>query len=163
MHAIRCHSGSTRAPRVATGWSALLLVTVLSHGVCRAQDISHCGRSTVEDAWGPKVASQVQSFLTRLQAIVRANEKVQFASLVHYPVRVLDGNRRIEISSRSALVQKYSSVVTPDVRRAILTQSAACLFANGQGVMIGRGQVWFQQDPSGEMRIITINLTAPSP
>jgi hypothetical protein len=139
----------------------LSLLLVLPHGVCIAQDISRCGNSTVEDAWGPTVASEAASFLARLQRNVKANDKTQFASLVHYPVHVIDGNHSIEISSSSNLMKKYSAILTADVRHAILAQSAQCLFANGQGIMIGRGQLWFQKEPSGEMKIITINLSAP--
>lgn len=159
MPAIR----SNRGPRVVgvTGWLMLSLVFVLSHGVCIAQDISRCGHSTVEDAGGPAVASEAASFLGRLQRNVKANDKAQFASLVHYPVRVIDGGHSIEISSSSALIKKYSAILNPDVRHAILAQPAECLFANGQGVMIGTGQVWFQKEPGGEMKIITINLSAP--
>ena len=51
--------------------------------------------------------------------------------------------------------------MTSRVRHAILAQSASCLFANGQGVMIGRGQIWFQEQSDGKMKIITINLGAP--
>ena len=46
------------------------------------------------------------------------------------------------------------------VREAILKQSQECLFGNDQGVMIGNGQIWFQPEPSGKMKIITINLTS---
>jgi hypothetical protein len=139
----------------------LPLAILLSHGLCLAQDSSRCGDSTVEDAWGPTVASEARSFLVRLQRIVKTGDKKQLASLIHYPVRVLDGDHSIEISSPSRFVEKYSSILTPDVRHAILAQSATCLFGNGQGMMIGRGQLWFQKESSGDMKIITINLSAP--
>ena len=160
MRAIRLNNRS-RVLNCVAGWLVLPLVTVLSHSVCSAQDTSRCGNSTVEDAWGPEVASQAQSFLSRLQRIVKANDKEQFASLIRYPIRVFDGSRSIAISSPSDFVRKYSSILTPDVKNAILAQSATCLFANGQGMMVGRGQVWFQKEPSGAMKIITINLSAP--
>ena len=142
-------------------WLALPLVIVLSCAPCHAQDASHCGHSTVEDAWGATVASEAKSFLIKLQSIVKTNNKKQFASLVHYPIRVLDGDHSTEIYSPSDFVEKYSSIVTSDVRHAISVQPANCLFANGQGMMIGRGQLWFQKESSGDMKIITINLRAP--
>jgi hypothetical protein len=51
--------------------------------------------------------------------------------------------------------------MTPKLRRAILDQSPACLFGNYHGVMIGSGQIWFDEQPGGAMKIITINLNAP--
>jgi hypothetical protein len=143
------------------GGFTLLLLLLLSPGITRAQDSSPCEGSTVEDAWGAEVASQAKSFLATLQRVVKINDKAQFALLAHYPLRVLDGNHKIEIVSATDLNQKYSTILVPDVRQAILGQSAQCLFANGQGAMIGKGQVWFQKEPSGEMKIITINLGAP--
>jgi hypothetical protein len=93
MHAIGHRS---RAPRGAIGSLAVLLTVVLLRGVSGAQDTSRCGHSTVGDAWGSEEASQARSFLARLQDAVKANDKAQFASLVHYPVRVLGRNHRVE-------------------------------------------------------------------
>lgn len=162
MHAIRIDD-KWWAQIKCLAFSLVMVVMVFScASFCHAQDASSCGHSTVEDAWGPKVASEARSFLGRLQRIVKSGDKKQFASLIHYPIRILDGNRSIEITSPSDFVEKYSSILTPNVKHAILTQSAACLFGNGQGIMIGRGQLWFQRESSGDMKVITVNLTAPS-
>lgn len=121
-----------------------------------------CHNSTVEGAWGPAVAVETQSFLVRLQRTVKSNDKLQFAKLVHYPVRIFEGDQTREIDTQSQFVKMYSSTVTPAVRRAILGQRAECLFANGEGIMIGGGQVWFHKESRGDMKIISINLSAPS-
>ena len=92
--------------------------------------------------------------------MVTADDAAGFARLVHYPVRVFDARGQRKIARRSYLVQKYSSIVTPDVRNAVLAQSADCLFGNYQGMMIGNGQVWFQPEANGDMRIVTINTAA---
>ena len=140
--------------------TCLVIVTMLTALTCAsgAQD-TKCENSTVQDAWGPAIASQAQSFLDKLKRVVKENNKVEFASFVHYPLRVFDRNHDIKISSPSELISKYPHILTPDVRHAILTQSAQCLFANAQGMMVGNGQLWFQQEASGEMKIVTINLS----
>jgi hypothetical protein len=147
------------------GWLALPLAILSFHAPCRAQDmaqdIARCGHGTVEDAWGPTVASEAKAFLVKLQRIVRANDKKQFASVIHYPVLVWYRGHSAEISSPSEFVAKYSSIVTPNVRHAILAESPECLFGNGQGMMVGRGQVWFQKESGGDMKIITIDSIAP--
>ena len=128
---------------------------------CNAQDASHvarCGQSTVADAYGPEVAAQAGSFLGKLQRVVEKDDKKQFASLVHYPLRVFEGDRATKIATPSEVVKRYSFLVTPGLRRAILKQSADCLFGNGQGMMIGRGELWFQPDSKGRMKIVTLNL-----
>jgi hypothetical protein len=44
------------------------------------------------------------------------------------------------------------------VKAAVASQSPDCLFANWQGVMIGSGVIWFEQENHGAMRIKAINL-----
>ena len=141
--------------------TCLVIVTMLTAltRVPPARRTPSVKNSTVQDAWGPAIASQAQSFLDKLKRVVKENNKVEFASFVHYPLRVFDRNHDIKISSPSELISKYPHILTPDVRHAILTQSAQCLFANAQGMMVGNGQLWFQQEASGEMKIVTINLS----
>ena len=140
---------------------ALPLAILLSYAPCRAQDVAHCGHTTVADAWGPKMASKAEAFLARLQHIVRTKDKKKFASLIHYPVLVFVKDHEAKISSRSAFLAKYSSIVTRDVRHALLAQTADCLFGNWQGMMIGDGEVWFYPESDGQMRIISIISDAP--
>ena len=138
-----------------------LVITAAPPVLCASQSTSNCPNSTVQDAWGPEVTSQAKSFLVTLQKVVESNDSAGFARLVHYPVRIIDGARMSKIANRSTLIRKYSSLMTANVREAILKQSQECLFGNDQGVMIGNGQIWFQPEPSGKMKIITINLTTP--
>jgi len=160
--AIRRINNRLRLLKHLGGWLGLPLAILLACAPSCAQDASRCGHSTVEDAWGPAVDSEAKSFLIKLQRVVKTDEKEQLASLIHYPIDVLHGNHSIKISSPSEFVDKYSSIITLNVRQAILTQPASCLFANGEGIMIGRGQVWFQKEPGRDMKIITINLSAPT-
>jgi hypothetical protein len=114
----------------------------------------------VDDAWGPEFASQARVFLTELQRVVKMNDRARFSTLIQYPVHVFQGNQGNEIASRKEFIRRYSSIVTPDIKRAILTQSPDCLFANGQDVMIGNGQIWFQKQSEAQMKIITFNLSS---
>ncbi len=161
MLAIRRISNLSGLLKALGEWRVLLLLILWSFVPCYAQGTSHCGHSTVEDTWGTTVASEAKSFLANLQRYVKTGDKKQFAALIHYPIRVLDGDHTIEVSSPSEFVNKYSSFITPDVKHAILTQSGSCLFANGQGMMVGRGQLWFQKQSTGDLRVITISLRAP--
>jgi hypothetical protein len=128
--------------------------------VCYAKD-SSCQSSTVADLGDPQYAADAKSFLSNLQDVVRHGNATAFAGLVHYPVLVIGAQGKKKISRPAELVKSYASIVTPAVEKAILSQSSGCLFANYQGVMIGDGQIWFQQEPKGPMRIITINNAAP--
>jgi hypothetical protein len=129
---------------------------------CHAQSgpYSGCGHSTVADAWGSEFASQAEAFLAELQQIVKTDDKARFAALVRYPIQVSVGDEESGVSTPSAFIRRYGSIVTPVLKQTILAQDPKCLFANGQGVMIGHGQLWFQKEGK-TMRIITITLDSP--
>jgi hypothetical protein len=140
----------------------LFIFAALLVPVCGAQSASHsgCGHSTVADAWGPEFASQAEVFLAELQRSVKIGDKAKFADLVHYPIEVSIGDKNSEVSTPSDFIRRYRSIVTPALKRTILAQDPKCLFANGQGVMIGHGQLWFQQKGKA-MKIIKITLDPP--
>jgi hypothetical protein len=70
-------------------------------------------------------------FLAELQHAVRNNNKIKFSSLVQYPVRVFERTYAIKITTRADLIQRYPLIMTSAMKRAILAQSAECLFGNG--------------------------------
>ena len=150
-----------RNGRLARMWClGLVVLLLIETGQCQEQDTpSHaCGHSTVTEAWGNEFASKAEVFLAKLQSMVRTNDKEKFAAVVHYPIQVSWGDKSIEISNSSAFVRKYHSIMTPVLRNAILSQDPKCLFANGQGVMVGHGELWYQAQKGGLMKIITITL-----
>ncbi len=108
--------------------------------------------------------SEVESFLDSLKAAVANDDRRAVASLVSYPIRVqLDGQDTM-IASADDFVARYPDIVNDNVKSAVLAQEAAELFVNWQGVMIGRGEVWFSavyEDPRDDetyhLRIIAIN------
>jgi len=141
------------------GWT--VLAGSLFQAVCQERRDYPCGHSTVDDNYGRVYSSEARSFLSKLQHVVKADDRAQFAVLVQYPLRI-NGDHKLQIPTPEDLIRKYPQIVTPNVKLAITHQSANCLFANGDGVMIGDGQVWFNEDASGKMKIVTINLGLPN-
>ena len=68
----------------------------------------------------------------------------------------------ITLQSSGQLLPVYRSVFTTDVRRLILRTTMDSLWANWQGVTIGRGRLWLQIDRNGDPRIAAINKAPPS-
>ncbi len=138
----------------------MLVLTCLFGPLCLAQASTHsgCHTSTVADAWGPEFASQAKDFFVTLQAAVKSEDEKQFASLVQYPLHVYGASEKAEINSSAELLHKYTMIITPDARKAILAQSPDCLFGNGQGVMAAGGRVWFQKQEDGKFKIVTLNV-----
>src|SRR6266571_6096638 len=112
--------------------------------------------------------SLVLSFFHDLQAAIRRADSQKVATLIKYPLVVNDSTGRQLIRTQQAFLRQYSRVITPSVRHAVLAQSADSLFANWQGVMIGRGHVWFgmnclktQPSACGRIGVEAINRDAP--
>lgn len=76
---------------------------------------------------------------------VGEGDKHKVAGMVRYPLLVNRGKRHELIKTSARLMAEYDRVFTAPVRQAIERQSAECLFANWQGVMIGNGEVWFEE------------------
>jgi hypothetical protein len=106
---------------------------------------------------------EVESFLSALQRAVRADDKHQVAGLVAYPLNVTLAGQRTVIADTDQFEARYTAIVTPAVKTAIETSSVDTLFANSQGVRIGRGEVWFGGVyPKGSnryvLKILAINV-----
>lgn len=86
---------------------------------------------------------QAKQFLTRLQKAVGQGNKQAVADLANYPLSVFKHGNKRQIQSRAEFVQQYDKLLTPGLKQVILKQDPDKLFANYQGVMLDRGQLWF--------------------
>jgi len=119
-----------------------------------------CDGSTVEN-FSPSLAPRARAFLADLQASVKADDRQRVAMMCRFPLRVwLDGRVR-RVRNQSELVKDYDRVFTSSMKKAIASQIPECLFANWQGVMIGRGEVWFEEEKNGSLEIKTLNVMEP--
>jgi len=128
--------------------------------ICSAQSPSQskCGNSTVEDAYGPEIASQAKAFFAKIDDAIKNDDKQAFASLIHYPLHVFSSTGDQKIKTAAELMQRYPAIITFAAKQEVLAQSPDCLFANGQGMMVGNGTIWFAQQNNAQMKIITINV-----
>ena len=97
----------------------------------------------------------VGRFLHDLQEAVSKNDRARVASMIAYPIKVRVGRHRAVVRNRSDLLKKYDLVFTQKVKEALKKQQTADLFVNWQGVMIGDGEIWFNQAVGGKLLKIT--------
>lgn len=100
---------------------------------------------------------KADGFLSLLQTVVKKNNAHEMAQLIHYPLYI----RKLHLTLKNAadFEAHYKSIMTEELRNAILTQEPYALFANSQGIMIGSGQLWFSKTPNASgLYIIAINL-----
>ncbi len=145
-----------------TLWAAgfLLLACILLPAQAPAAANGEACQGSTVDTQGEEVARKARAFLVRLQAAVGEGDKEKVGSMISYPLTLVRGGHRLRIKTTEQFVTGYDQIFDEHVRRAIAHQSAKCLFANYQGVMIGNGEVWFGEQPNGAMEIITVNPKA---
>lgn len=120
-----------------------------------------CQGSTVDDQ-GAGVAAKSRTFLAELQAAVSKGDKAKVAGMISYPLLVIHSSSKTRIRTEEQFLSRYDSIFDAHVRQAIAQQSAKCLFGNYQGTMIGDGEVWYREQDSGGMKIVTVNTGAGS-
>ena len=116
-----------------------------------------CGNSTVAD-FSPSLEPRANAFLASLKAAVKAQDKHKVAGMVHYPLLVNIPKRHRQIKTTAQFVAEYDRLFTTSMRKTIEEQTPARLFANWQGIMIGNGEVWFEEQSNGGMKIKTLNV-----
>jgi hypothetical protein len=118
--------------------------------------VAQCHGSTVAD-FSPSLEPKARAFLSALVASVKAGDKAKIAAMVRYPLAVKTDKGQWAVRSSFEFVNTYDQLLTPVIKRAIEKQVPECLFANWQGVMIGDGEVWFEEQQDGSMKIKTVN------
>jgi hypothetical protein len=106
----------------------------------------------------------VAQYLNDLKAIVARGDRAAACALVNYPITIGAPPKTKTIASAASCEKNYERIFTPRVIDAIGKQQFADLFVNYQGVMIGRGEIWFggicdndQCTGRADIRIKTIN------
>jgi hypothetical protein len=101
-----------------------------------------------------------------IREAVAADDAEAFASWISYPFAVTVDGEDYLLASADAVVDHYESMMTDEIRTAILEQQYKDLFVNAEGVMFGNGQLWLsavcpdESCASFDVRIITVQNTA---
>jgi len=101
-----------------------------------------------------------------IQAAVEADDAETFASWISYPFRVTVDGESYVFEGEDGVVDHYASMMTDEIKSAIVDQQFKDLFVNAEGVMFGDGQLWLtgicQNEPCDifDVRIITVQSTA---
>jgi hypothetical protein len=118
-----------------------------------------CQGSTV-DLQGEESARKSRTFLAELQAAVSKGDKTKVAGMISYPLLVIRSSSKTRVRTEAQFLSQYDNIFDAHVRQAIAQQTAKCPFGNYQGTMIGDGEVWYREQESGAMKIVTVNTGA---
>ena len=104
-----------------------------------------------------------RAFFSALQDAVRNRDAETFSKLTGFPLRAAVGTGERILRTPEELQMAYDQVVCERVRTVVLDQDFNALFVNWKGVMIGRGEIWFNglytddACESGEIVVTAIN------
>lgn len=87
-------------------------------------------------------ADQYETLFNHLQRGVAANDAAAVAALMRYPLNVHVGGNKRSVADAATFQRDYSRIITPEIAKVIAEEKFDGLFVNGQGVMLGSGQVW---------------------
>ena len=83
-------------------------------------------------------------FEQKVQKALTANDVNQFASLFTYPVTINQSvSKHEQVYSIRVMIIRYPTIMTATMKQYILADQASEIFCNDQGVMMGRGSIWF--------------------
>ena len=109
---------------------------------------------------------EVEAFFVSLEEAIASDNRRKVASLIAYPLTVDVAGEALTIRDEADFVREYEVVVTGGVKRAVADAEVATLFANWQGVRIGRGEVWFSgvyEEDDVEEQEYVLKVTAINP
>jgi hypothetical protein len=136
--------------------SILLVTTSLSSAF--AQNATIAGRYA--DA-GIDDSTRAIQFFERFRGAVEAARKKEVLSMLAFPIGAWIAGVYVTFETPAALLKEYDRVFNARVKRALLAQDPHTLFVSSQGIMVGRGEVWFGPHRKA-IKVFTINNEFPA-
>jgi hypothetical protein len=137
--------------------SAIVIVLVSLLGAVSA-DTAPMQPSNKYEVTGIQDAAAAEKFFGDLQAAVAKDDRSKVASMINYPLFVQISGRKVKLQKSADVLKQYDVVFNHRVKEAVAQQKVEELFVNWQGVMIGNGEIWFNQlSNSKKVRITAIN------
>ena len=101
-------------------------------------------------------------FFLKIKGLILTPNQAEVADLISYPIHVKIEGNIFSFEDKRSLLEKFDSVFSSEVQEAIQLQDAKRLFKSWRGVMVGSGQLWFDQIQESDgsnfvYRIIGIN------
>jgi len=98
------------------------------------------------DAAGATSDRIVDMSVRAFRRAVIAQDARTASNFIAYPLRVNSGSKSRMIPNRATLLAQYDRIFTPGVRAEVERAVPADLFSRDQGVMLGGGIVWFNEN-----------------
>ena len=107
---------------------------------CPAPGMASGINQRLDDLFGKH--AEYREFHKRLVEAVGNDDRPALADMMHYPLRRNHNGTTTEYHSKADFIKNYPAIFNQAVRAAVLGQDFAELFANYEGIMYGRGELW---------------------
>ncbi|MGB8451342.1 MAG: M56 family metallopeptidase [Anaerocolumna sp.] len=121
--------------------------------------LSHSIGNTYETRY-PLTSSNtkdVEAFASKIKSYVAENNKTGLAELVAYPIKVTINGSKVSISNKEEFEQNYDDIMNAGFEGKITKCYTKYLFSNYMGIMLGDGEIWFENLNDNGLRIYAIN------
>lgn len=110
--------------------------------------IACAAAAALHAADGPEPSDAEKAFFRDLKKAALEGDRAWVIAHVSLPVRVTIEGRARMLATTEELEAAYPQIMTLDAVNAIRRQSSETLVRTRQGVMVGDGVVWLDEDPA---------------
>nr|WP_319488696.1 hypothetical protein [uncultured Caproiciproducens sp.] len=121
--------------------------------------LSHTIGNTYESRYPLTNANtkDIEEFAGKIKLYVTDNNKTGLADLISYPIKVnINGSKEL-ISNKEEFEQKYDDIMKAELKGKIKKSYIKYLFSNYMGIMLGNGEIWFENLHNNGLRVYAIN------
>jgi hypothetical protein len=129
-----------------------------------------CAMADENQDFSMAVTQSDKAFFQQIKKAIATNDFGWLSTAVSYPLDVQLTNKVLHLANEADFQKNAGTIVTEQLKSVVKEQSADSLFKNWEGVMVGRGQIWFTrigEDPGKGQPLIWVykitafNLEAP--
>ncbi|WMJ86294.1 M56 family metallopeptidase [Anaerocolumna sp. MB42-C2] len=99
----------------------------------------------------------IEEFARKIKAYVMEDNKKGLGELIEYPINVTIKGSKISIRNKEEFQQNYDAIMNAETKERISNSYTKYMFSNYMGIMIGNGEIWFNEFGDKGLRIYAIN------
>jgi hypothetical protein len=92
-----------------------------------------------------QVTADDKAFFQEIKQAIESHDAKWIAENINLPLNVNINGKKFSIKTEKSFIKNYDNIITTSIVDAVRLQDENDMFKNWQGIMIGRGQIWFGQ------------------
>ena len=92
-----------------------------------------------------QVTADDKAFFQEIKQAIESHDAKWIAENINLPLNVNINGKKFSIKTEKSFIKNYDNIITTTIVEAVRLQDENDKFKHWQGIMIGRGQIWFGQ------------------